>query len=207
MRMTDPEELIYSDAHLESWGTLAYWLGLLRPGADLSLTSADALGDALTGQYSMEDQNFAEEYYEVDAFADEWFQPIAPVTLARRWCPIRLALELLGSPSWADAGTSHRVRRPIASVWDDVDPEVLWDAIPEGEDSSHFLFLLGLAIDSSIDVGGSIMLVCQPGWSFEHSAQNPLGSFGVSAMRRGRLYPERVPSGAIRIEQGGDGDA
>ena len=200
--METPEELAYSQSHLESWGTLAYWLGFLRPGADLSNTSADALGDALTGQYSMEDQKFGDEYSAIDPFTDEWFQPISPVTLARRWCPIRLARELLGDPVWADAGTRHKVRRPIASVWDDFDPEALWDAVSKSEDSSHFLFLLGLTIESSIDVGGCIMLVCSPGWSFDSAAQNPLGSFGISAMKRGRLYPERVPSGAIRIEQG-----
>ena len=191
--------------HDQMFTTLAYWLGDLRSDAPRDGLSVVELRETMSCFYDMEDQNFAEEYREVDPFTDQYFSPIAPVTLTRRWCPIDSAVSWLGEPAWLELEASIGLRG-IAAHWESVDPETLAAAVAATEDSAHFLFLLSLVVDRAHLRSSGVLLVCAPGWSFEYAQSNPMGSFGSSSFTAGRFYPERVPSGSIRIEQVADGN-
>lgn len=186
--------------HDQMFTTLAYWLGDLRSNAPRDGLSVVALRETMSCFYDMEDQNFAEEYPELDPFTDQFFSPIAPVTLTRRWCPIDSAVSWLGEPAWLEQEASIGLRG-VAAHWESVHPEALEAAVAATEDSAHFLFLLSLVVERAYLRSSGVLLVCAPGWSFENAQSNPMESFGSSSFAAGRCYPERVPSGSIRMNK------
>lgn len=199
MKATIPSFEDLLGPHNEITTSLAYWLGDLRSDAPRDGFSVVELRETMSCFYDMEDQTFGEDYPEVDPFTDEYFSPIAPVTLTRKWCPIASAVLWLGEPNWLEVESGDGLRG-VAAHWDNVDPETLEDAVADTEDSAHFLFLLSLVVERAYTRSSGVLLVCSPGWSFENAQANPLGSFGASSFTAGRFYPERVPSGSIRIE-------
>ena len=187
--------------HRETMTSLAYWIGNIKTEAPLSNVNASHLSDIMSMQYDMEGQSFGDEYGEMDDFTDKYFLPVAPVTLTRSWCPLDTAQEWLGVPAWQSIGDSSSWLRPAAASWTGVDSEKLEDVKAELEDMAHFRFLLSLTLERALDTNTGVLIVCCPGWSFEHAQENPMADFGYSSLSAGRLYPERVPSGRIGIEQ------
>ncbi len=193
------EELFISPETAKTMTSLAYWLGTLSIKASLDELDAGHLGEVMSAQYGMEDQNFARDYRKIDPFVNKHFAPISPVTLARRWCPINSAASWLGEPAWMELELEAVLTRTAAAVWDTPDPELIEEATATSEDEAHFRFLLGLTAMRAFEKDSRILLVCCPGWSFEDAQEMPMGAFGYSALSAGRLYPERIPSSAIKL--------
>lgn len=174
--------------------TLAYWIGSLKPDAPEKNLDPTHLGYVMGTMYDVEEQNFGGEYGDIDDFTDAYFSPTAPVTLAEKWCPLDSAAKWLGKPLWEEVEDGEFLLA-AASVWKQPDFDVLDGITPSAGDEAHFLFLLQLTLHRCVERGENILLICKPGWSFDHSAKNPLGMFGYSALSAGRLYSERIPSG------------
>ena len=191
------EDLVGNRGHTYQT-TLAYWIGSLKQDAPVEHLKAEHLFDAMVTMYDVEDQCCAEEYGEIDAFTDSYFQPVAPVTLTRKWCPLDSAAEWLGKPFWQEVEDSPSLNA-TAALWKQLDHDALDDISPSDSDEAHFLFLLQLTLFRCVDRNEHALIVCSPGWCFEHAAKNPLGIFGYSALSAGRLYSERVPSGSVGI--------
>ena len=192
------EELIGDPVHLKNCSSLGYWIGTLKGEAPINDLSADHLASVMTIMYDVEDQCFSEEYREIDAFTDRYFSPIAPVSLTRKWCPLDSSRKWLGTPVWEEvAGEAYKA---AAALWEQPEYDVLDETEVCSEDEAHFLFLLRLALHRSIGRGENILLVCQPGWCFDHALGNPLRDFGYSSLEAGRIYPERVPSGYFKSD-------
>ncbi len=190
------EELVGSEAGMRTYRSLAYWIGVLKVEAPVAGLKTEALVDAMTMFYDVEEQNFRDEYGEVDEFTDAYFTPMAPVTLTRKWCPFDSARKWLGDPKWEEV-THEGFLDSVAALWTQPEYDLL-DSVPAfSEDEAHFRFLLRLAVHRGVQRGDNILLICRPGWCFEHAVKNPLLDFGYSALEAGRLYPERVPSGSF----------
>lgn len=193
------EELLVSPHVVKTTTSLAYWVGNLDTSAPLSQLDAGHLRDLMSFQYEIEDQYFWHEYPEIDPIVGPLFKPVAPVTLTRRWCPMDSAEKWLGDPLWLSLEGESALTRAVAAVWEKVDTERIHESVPSSEDEAHFRFLLLLTAERAYEAGHNILLVCCPGWSFESAVEQPMGLFGYSALSAGRLYPERVPSGSIKM--------
>ncbi|RYD19322.1 MAG: hypothetical protein EOP88_19415 [Verrucomicrobiaceae bacterium] len=181
--------------------SLCYWLGTLDSEVSLDILDADELTDLMAAQYDVEDQHFASEYPLLHPVIGLHFIPVAPVTVCREWSPLRSAGKWLGFPDWFQYATSRQAPQAVAACWSHPNPESIESSFAESEDESHFRFLLGLASMRSEELQKRVMLISCPGWSFEEARRTPMGSLGYSALTAGRLYPERLPSGALWTER------
>lgn len=109
------------------------------------------------------------------------------------------ATSWIGDPLWFQLERNPTSTQAVAAIWGSVDPELIHNSTAFSEDEAHFRFLLLLTAERAIEHGDSILLVCCPGWSFESAMDEPMGAFGYSALSAGRLYSERIPSGAIKL--------
>ncbi len=167
--------------------TLAYWIGVLTDIRSKIATNAEEACAAMSHQYNVEEQDNLCGYPE---YVPDIFRPIAPVTLALKWSPFPLALDIMGEPLTFDSGgygarlfafqpTSKKNVSPFGSA-----------------DTRHFIFLLESAIRRA-RLDDYVLLCGSPGWSYLNadciyrSTRRLMRDFGF-------VYQERKPRAGLR---------
>lgn len=181
----------------ESWCTsLAYWIGTLHRPLPKSHATADALAAAMSLHYDIEEQCCDEEHLRTTPeLLFKVFRPIAPVTLAEKWCPIPLLVRLLESPIQHGANLSGKSMRPAFAVFN---PIYLGDAefTPADVHERHAYYLARLAASRAQEEKAKVLVVAQPGWSYS-SAREEAGLMNPHAAlfmhRVGYMFTERLP--------------
>lgn len=185
LRNLDFDSLRQESAAPSSCTTFAYWVGILTDIDSRIATDADEACAAMSHQYDVEEQGNLCGFPE---YVPAVFRPIAPVTLAKEWSPLPLALQLLGEPvriSSAEYGKRSLIFRPSLPL----------ASAESGADIAHFLFLLKHVVKSSTD-GDHIMVCGCPGWSYRNL--DPMFRGVKKQMREfGFVFQDRKPKRGV----------
>jgi hypothetical protein len=158
-----------------SCSTLAYWLG---PCDTKALEGADAVGmsRAMSLQYDIEDQ--ADRTGTViadDIWWRDYFAPIAPVQLTRRWSPLPYAVAVLGPPGWVSVEPDVLGLVAAACAWTGGRSGPLLADPEDSADQLRFRELLGVAMARAHESNRAVVVTTKPGWSYDRS-QPPSGA-------------------------------
>jgi len=172
--------------------SFAYWLLVERRTSPLELLAPEVIGPVMSYHFDIE---HAAENSRILRHSPQlrYLQPVAPVTLAYKWAPFKLAEDILGT-------AVHISREPdiyyptAVAVWR---PRYLGEYIPadRSEHPCHFTFLLRLACSLALENKGRVVLVGKPGWSYTSwrdrvVMMNPDTSLVLHSA--GYLYTDRV---------------
>lgn len=145
--------------------TLAYWIGVVS--TQVERFTAEALGDAMSYQYDIEEQaGYTGYVFHEDS---DWLDCLAPVQLAKAWSPYAAATRFLGPPAWTTISKS-KIWRRLVCAWFPPTVEKARNAVPRKDstaDERRFLSLLAVAGERACAKGLGILLVAQPGWSYD----------------------------------------
>ena len=180
----------------DSWCTsLAYWIGTLHQPLPVSFATAADLAAAMSLHLDLEEQCWNEQGLRTspDLLFDV-FRPIAPVTLAEKWCPLPLFVRLLGDPIQQGADMSQNDMRPAFAVFD---PVYLGDLefVPGNVHERHAWYLARLSASRAKREKARILVVAQPGWSYSDARDHAgfMNPDSALAMRRaGYVFTERM---------------
>lgn len=199
------EDLVGKE-HLDTVDSLAYWIGVVSKNHTMEDVTLESLIYAMSITYDVEDQDVDGDYGFIDEFTDEYFIPTAPVTMTKQWSPVAACQKLLKKPIWFDSDAVIQPSRSSAFIWG-ISENLFTDAggfIDDGPfeniHDSHFRYLLALTIHRAAELKMNVMLICEPGWCYDHACEHPMGIYGYRSLRAGRLYTERVASSELRWE-------
>jgi hypothetical protein len=172
--------------------SVAYWFGFLKQDLPSDLLEAKRLKSCMTLHFDREEQAWDENHIKSglhDIF--DYFQPIAPVSLAELWSPFPMAIQLLGKP--IHSGTSED-SWPAYAVFA-VPEEPARRSSPSSVHAKHFARLTNLCITAAKERHSSqILLVAMHGWSYRDArrmtthVRNIMGFAGYRFAER-RIFP------------------
>jgi hypothetical protein len=175
--------------------SLAYWIGTLHKPLPKSFATAPALASAMSLHFDIEEQCCDEEHLRTAPdLLFKIFRPIAPVTLAEKWCPIPMLVRLLENPIQHGADSTGERRRPAFAVFN---PIYLGnsDFTPGNIHERHAYYLARLSASRAEEEKAKILIVAQPGWSYFHAREsgfmNPHSALFMH--RAGYMFTERLP--------------
>jgi hypothetical protein len=149
--------------------TLAYWLG---PCDIKALEGADAVGmsRAMSLQYDVEDQaDRTGTVISDDIWWRDYFSPVAPVQLTRRWSPLPYAVDVLGPPGWVSLEPDVLGLEAAACAWTTGHSGRLLAATEYSADQLRFRGLLGIALSRAHEFNRAVVVTAKPGWSYDRS--------------------------------------
>ena len=179
----------------DSWCTsLGYWIGTLHKKLPPSFANADSLSMAMSLHFDIERQAWDEEHLRTSPeLLFDVFKPIAPVTLTERWSPIPALIDMFENPVEHGANLTQQGMRPAFAIFN---PVYLGDSEfrPTNPHERHAYFLARLAASSALDTKSRILVIAQPGWSYESEVEagfmNPTSALFMH--RVGYIYTERL---------------
>ena len=187
------DELRGTDNNITS---LAYWVTLTRVWR-FDDEERSQLANAMSYQYDVEEQSECSGWAELLVDDPRWrrrLRPIAPVQLAREWSPCPLASEILGAPFSSSVSTRGFLGREVVLIWHRRQTETVrrltrWTST---DDERRFVELLGDACLLARKHRAGVLLVAQPGWSYENDF--PIAEWIADSMRgRGYVRTDRKP--------------
>ena len=148
--------------NLPAGSTLAYWLGVAAPNVEADFLRAYDWHSQMSTQFTREEQaQTAADLCTDSELIPHRFRPVAPVTLSRLWSPIPLACDRLGVPLYSQLDDRGRA----IAAWLPSEP---WRPLTQSSgDVAHFELLVGHAVGVASATQGKIVLVAEPGWSYD----------------------------------------
>lgn len=174
--------------------TFAYWILIELKKLPQECLDPDYFHSWMSYHYDSEEQTMTPEgFWSYPEWMPNYVRPLAPVTLAKRWAPFEMALELLGPADYLKC--SSKKSKMVVGIWS---PRDFTDAqfnlnLP---DVRHFWFLLNLCLEFANQEGGRIIVVGEPGWWYDGWLENRKMMNPRTALlmhKAGYLYLDRVP--------------
>ncbi|GEM_PF-3751688 len=145
--------------NLPAQDTVAYW-PLLGRSQVTDVIDADDWAAKISLQFDVEEQAADCSEFFSDPLMPESLLPLTPVLLARLWCPIPMAIEILGSPLLCNLSPRAAVaiweRRPASVLVEDGPPDV-----------AHFQRVLKSLTRVETSALDRLVLIASIGWNYE----------------------------------------
>ena len=173
--------------------TFAYWVLVEQMPIPSEFADLNVLKRWMSYHYDAEEQAYTAQMLRTnDDLVPHYIRFVAPVTLAERWTPFQMAINLLGSPIRAERGEG---------MWSAAictfQPKFLGGSEPKdrSEHARHFVFLLRMACSVALRENSRILIIGSPGWSYRYwkdqfYMMNP--DTAVLMHEAGYLYTDRI---------------